>query len=82
MYSLVMFILVMMFAGLSLGQRPQVDPGVVLTIQESCAGYPDGTVCTKRCVDISCDPKMARCYKVVKFIIKLKLLNETITGQM
>ena len=45
-------------------QRPQVDPSVILTIQESCKGYPDGTVCTKRCLDISCDPKMARCYKV------------------
>ena len=43
--------------------REKVDPSVSLTIWESCEGYPNGTVCTKRCIDISCDPKMARCYK-------------------
>ena len=30
----------------------------------SCKDYPDGTPCTKRCIDITCDSKMARCWKV------------------
>ena len=60
----IMMILFMFTGGVICKQRPQVDPSVILTIQESCKGYPDGTVCTKRCLDISCDPKMARCYKV------------------
>ena len=45
-------------------QRSPVDPGLVLALGEQCAGHPDGTVCTKRCVDITCDPRMARCYQV------------------
>ena len=66
-------IILVMFTGVVINndtkQRPQVDPNVILTIQESCKGYPDGTVCTKRCLDISCDPKMARCYKVKHLFI-------------
>ena len=45
-------------------QRSPVDPGLVLALGEQCAGHPDGTACTKRCVDITCDPRMARCYQV------------------
>merc|ERR1712045_197820 len=43
--------------------RPLVDPDQELTILESCSGVADGTRCTKRCVDWSCDPAMARCYQ-------------------
>ena len=45
-------------------QRSPVAPGLVLALGEQCAGHPDGTVCTKRCGDITCDPRMARCYQV------------------
>ena len=57
----VMVMTVMMMVG---AQRSPVDPGLVLALGEQCAGHPDGTVCTKRCVDITCDPRMARCYQV------------------
>ena len=45
-------------------ERPLVDPNVQVTLWESCQGYPDGTPCEKRCIDITCDHRMARCYKV------------------
>ena len=45
-------------------QRSPVAPGLVLALGEQCAGHPDGTACTKRCGDITCDPRMARCYQV------------------
>merc|ERR1711879_120883 len=40
-----------------------VDKGTILSIRESCKDYPDGTPCTKRCIDITCDSKMSRCWK-------------------
>ena len=45
-------------------QRSPVAPGLVLALGEQCAGHPDGTACTKRCVDMTCDPRMARCFQV------------------
>ena len=45
-------------------ERPLVDPNVEVTLWESCSEYPDGTPCEKRCIDITCDHRMARCYKV------------------
>merc|ERR1711971_102618 len=40
-----------------------VNNRTILSTHESCKDYPDGTPCTKRCIDITCDSKMARCWK-------------------
>jgi len=43
--------------------RGPVNHTVELSTVESCVGWPDGTKCTKRCLDISCDPLQARCWQ-------------------
>eukprot|EP00090_Calanus_glacialis_P025367 TRINITY_DN3961_c0_g1_i1.p1 TRINITY_DN3961_c0_g1~~TRINITY_DN3961_c0_g1_i1.p1 ORF type:complete len:171 (-),score=36.71 TRINITY_DN3961_c0_g1_i1:152-664(-) len=43
--------------------RGPVDHTVELVIHESCREWQDGTKCTKRCLDLSCDPVQARCWQ-------------------